>query len=83
MKNRLIDLNNHLFEELERLNDPDLPDEKMGGEIVRAKAMSQIATQLIANAKLALETTKLQMEYSHTNTALPTMLTEPPKGNGK
>ncbi len=55
MKNKLSDLNNHLFAALERVNDEDLAQEDLAKEIERAKAVSQIATQVIANAKLGLD----------------------------
>lgn len=55
VKNRLVDLNNHLFEQMERLNDDELEGEKMTKEISRAKAMSLIASQIIGNARLALD----------------------------
>lgn len=55
MKNKLIDLNNHLFEQLERLNDDELKGEKLAQEINRAKAMSNCAAQIINNANLALK----------------------------
>ena len=55
MKNKLIDLNDHLFEQLERLNDDDLKGEKLAQEINRAKAMSNCAAQVINNANLALK----------------------------
>ena len=58
MKNKLIDLNNHLFEQMERLNDDDLKGENLGQEISRAKAMSFVASQIIGNAKLALDACK-------------------------
>lgn len=53
MKNSLSDLNNHLFESLERLNDAATPDE-IEQEINRAKAVSEIGETIIRNAALGL-----------------------------
>lgn len=58
MKNKLSDLNNHLFAQLERLSDEKLRGEKLSEEIVRAKAVSGIAQQIIANANTVLEAHK-------------------------
>ena len=55
MKNKLLDLNNHLFAQLERLTDEDLDKEKLPQEINRSKAVSNLAAQIIGNAKLALQ----------------------------
>lgn len=55
MKNKLIDLNNHLFAEIERLSDEDLKGDKPTEEIARAKAVSNVATQIINNGQLALK----------------------------
>ena len=55
MKNSLGDLNNHLFAQLERLGDEDIQGEKLQEEITRAKAISDIATQVIANGTLVLK----------------------------
>ncbi len=63
MKNKLTDLNDHLFAEIERLGDEELSGEKLQQEISRAKAVSDVATRIIDNAKLALDATKLQVEY--------------------
>lgn len=54
MKNKLIDLNNHLFAEIERLNDEDLNGDKLKQEIERSKAMANVAKNIIDNGKLAL-----------------------------
>lgn len=54
MKNTLVDLNNHLFAELERLADEELQGEKLSEEIERAKAIREIASQVINNANTAL-----------------------------
>lgn len=58
LKNKLSDLNNHLFEELERLNDEDLDEKQLGFEINRSKAMTNIAKSIIDNANIALEAKK-------------------------
>ena len=55
MKNKLIDLNDHLFCELERLSDEDLKGEELQEEIGRAKSVSNVAAQIINNANLALK----------------------------
>ena len=42
-RNSLEDLNNHLFEQLERLNDEDLQNDQLDREIRRANGMTAIA----------------------------------------
>ena len=77
MKNKIQDLNDHLFAQLERLNDEDLTQEQLDKEITRSKAVSGIASQIINNARLALDATKLQVEFgtaARTGVALPEML---------
>lgn len=55
MNNKLIDLNNHLFAEIERLGDEELKGEELDKEIERAKAVTVVASQIIANGALALK----------------------------
>jgi hypothetical protein len=54
MQNKLSDLNNHLFAEIERLGDEDLTGEKLTEEIDRAKAVCSVAGQIISNGRLVL-----------------------------
>ncbi len=65
MKNTLQDLNDHLFEQLERLNDDDLTDEQLEKELKRADGMTRIATQIIENAELAFKTMVHMDEYCY------------------
>ena len=67
MKNTLQDLNNHLFEQLERLNDEDLSDEELDKELKRADGMTKIATQIIENGELAFKTMVHMDEYGYNN----------------
>lgn len=55
MKNTLGDLNNHLFEQIERLNNEDLNEAELRKEMCRAKAMKEIADKIIENAELILK----------------------------
>lgn len=77
MKNTLVDLNNHLFEQLERLNDEELTGDRLREEITRSKAITSVATQIIDNANTVLEATKFKAEnLGRSNTDLPKMLEE-------
>lgn len=62
MKNKMVDLNNHLFEALERINDESLKGEELTAEIYRAKAISDLATTIINNADVMLKAQKQAKE---------------------
>lgn len=64
MKNKLIDLNNHLFEQIERLNDESLTDDQIKKEVTRTDAMVKVSEQIISNANLALRGAQLVAEHS-------------------
>lgn len=74
MKNTLGDLNNHLFMQLERLNDEDVKGEQLTEEIERSKAITNIAKEIIANGTLVLQAKKLQDSKMDIDDKLPKML---------
>lgn len=59
MKN-LVDLNNILFDELERLNNDEILKEKdnLEKELSRAKAIIDISNQVVSNARVMLDAKK-------------------------
>nr|WP_288247500.1 hypothetical protein [uncultured Romboutsia sp.] len=73
-RNTLGDLNNHLFAQLERLSDEDIKGNALEEEINRAKAVTSIAQQIIANGTLVLKSKELQIEYCKDEKSMPKML---------
>ena len=72
MKNTLADLNNYLFEAIERINDDNLDDAQLEKEIKRSEAVQKIAKTIIDNGNLALQAKKHLDEYGQgDNVALP------------
>lgn len=69
MKNSLSDLNNYLFEELERLNDDESlsNDVEFEKEIKRSKAITEVASKIIDNASTVITAMKLKEEYGCEN----------------
>lgn len=63
MKNKLSDLNNHLFAALERLNDEDKTGDELQEEIQRSRAIAGVAKEVVANATLVLEGAKFAREH--------------------
>lgn len=59
MKNKLSDLNNHLFAQLERLSDEDLTPEQIAHEVQRTEAIVTVSEQIVRNADLQLKAVTL------------------------
>lgn len=67
MKNKLEDLNNILFETLERLQDDEMTDEEFEKERKRSQAVVNVANAVIENGRLALDVLKHQAEYAYSD----------------
>lgn len=67
MKNKLSDLNNHLFAQLERLSDETLKPDKLAIEIQRSGAIRDLAREVISNAQLVVNATIKLREHQIKN----------------
>lgn len=67
MKNTLNDLNNYLFEAIERLQDDEQTgtEEKLEMEIKRSEAVAKVAGTIIQNADIQLKAIKHADEYGY------------------
>ena len=74
MKNKLSDLHNHLFMQLERLSDETLKAEQLQVEIERAKAISGVAKDITSNANLVLNAQKFHYEATGQKPVTPEFL---------
>jgi hypothetical protein len=77
-KNKLGDLNDHLFAQMERLLDNNLKGDELKAEIERTKSTTGLAKEMISVAALALEGEKyMHSEGLSSNKRLPPMMQEP------
>lgn len=81
MKNKLTDLNNHLFAQLERLSDEELSGEQIADEVKRAEAVVAVSDQIVRNADLQLKAATLLANHGGRVSQHLTMLDapQPPK----
>ena len=63
MKNKMSDLNNHLFAQLERLAVENMTPEQIESEVKRTDAIVSLADQVSRNADLQLKAAKLYAEH--------------------
>ncbi len=63
MKNKLTDLNNHLFAQMERLSDEALTPEQLQREVTRTDALIKVSEQIIGYATVSLRAAELAAEY--------------------
>ncbi len=65
MKNKLTDLNDHLFAQLERLSDESLSAEDIAKEVTRAQAIVDVADCIVANAGVQLKAVQLAVQHGN------------------
>lgn len=80
-KNKLTDLNDHLFAQLERLSDEELSPEQIEKETQRSKAIIGVSSQIIKNAKITLDAMKLVSSGNYSIKDLPDSIGLNPKTN--
>lgn len=74
-KQTLGDLNGYLFEQLERLNDPELSEDELSRELQRTKAVVSVSNQVVNVGKLVLDAQKFYDDRNDYDAAKPKMLT--------
>lgn len=63
MKNKISDLNNYLFEQIERLNDDSLTEEQLELQLKKTSAINDLAKNIIQNGQLQMSALKMGAEY--------------------
>lgn len=63
MKNKMSDLNDHLFAALERLSDEEMTAEQIEAEVSRSEAIVHVADRITATAQLQLHAARLFAEH--------------------
>lgn len=63
MKNKLADLNDHLFMQLERLSDERLDADAIDREVKRANAIVDVSDQIVGIADKRLRSAKLVADH--------------------
>ena len=74
MAKNLTDLNEILFNQLERLSDPALDGDALEAEIKRTEAVTKVAGQFISSANTTLNALKLQNDAMDATLKLPPVL---------
>jgi hypothetical protein len=85
MKNLLTDLQNHLFEMIETLNDVELTGDNLDQEIKRALAVNELAKTAVTNGALMIKAadTLYGLPVSDALPLIPPSPAENPKIAGK
>ncbi|TDM48238.1 hypothetical protein ETI08_03610 [Macrococcoides goetzii] len=73
-RNTLGDLNGYLFEQMERLNNPELTNEELKVEFERSKAITELGKTIVSNANVVLSAQKMFDGRMDANTKIPGML---------
>lgn len=79
-KNRLTDLNDHLFMQLERLSDDNLTAEQIEAEVSRADAIVAVADKIVDNARLTLQACEIVAKHGDRFIKHLPMIGEPAQG---
>jgi hypothetical protein len=75
MKNTLSDLNNYLFEQLERLNDDSLSEDELEREMKKTDAVVKVSEKIIETGELAFRTMQHMDQYGYgSDRVIPAML---------
>lgn len=82
MKNKLTDLTNHLYAQIERLSDENLSSEQLQQECYRAEAVSKLSGNIISIANTSLNALKLVANGVLDRRDLPQLLNSSDVPNG-
>lgn len=66
MKANLPDLNNLLFEQLERINDDDLTGEELKTQLEKSRMINDVARTIVSNSALIFKAARYADEFGDT-----------------